>query len=899
MKKKSSKVEEALMILHKGGQGSTAAEMFELSMELKKELAFGYARRILTLARKDLFLKYDMSLELDQQCALCTYKDVDLPLADRLEQALHILREGRPDLTNSKNQETLGIAGAIYKRKWESDGQKQHLESALAYYIRGYEQGPENDNGYTGINAAFILDLLAQQEGSEETKAGGSPQNASIQLKEADWIRNHIVETLTALYNKPGNELIRNDWWLLVTVAEALFGLQDYEAARPWLKKAITLKNVPDWQLEVTTRQLAKVASLQQPVNAVQLQNSPAWQVLKEFINDSENETAALETAFTGKVGLALSGGGFRASLYHIGVLAKLAEFDMLRRVEVLSCVSGGSIIGAHYYLAVRQLLQTKSDKEIIRQDYIDLIDKIGKDFLDGVQRNIRTRAAANYWSNLKMMWLAHYSRTDRAGELFERELFSKVTDGEEDEKRWLNHLFIHPINQNGQKNIRFNPKQDNWRRNSKVPILILNATTLNTGHNWQFTASWMGESPASVQPVDGNYRLRRMYYKEDGDPKFRRTVRLGHAVAASCCIPGIFEPLAFPHLFDNKVVRLIDGGVYDNQGICGLLEQDCNVLLVSNASGQMGSEDHSSRNMFSVPLRANDILMERVRNLQLQDMNIRLKAGLLKSLMFIHLKMGLDVQPVDWINCEDPTGEDPLYKPQAKLTAYNIRKDIQKYLAGVRTDLDSFNDTEAFALMTSGYLMANLAFKQNVKGFTLPEPIEEPGWFFLEIEDDLKRPDASGLLMNLLAVAKERLFKIWRLSATLKFFAIGVIIFLVTRSVFSIVAWYNEPAVVDEDLAVTFSQIFWNASLILLCIFLIHLSRYWHVLKRFAIGIFMITFGWLAVNLHLLIFDKLYLVKGSRKYKAENSDKENKPVLQQEPAIKEEMFANNVQSST
>ncbi|TMP28955.1 patatin, partial [Pseudoalteromonas rubra] len=47
-----------------------------------------------------------------------------------------------------------------------------------------------------------------------------------------------------------------------------------------------------------------------------------------------------------GKTGLALSGGGFRASLYHIGVLAALAEQDQLRHIEVISCVSGGSIIG-------------------------------------------------------------------------------------------------------------------------------------------------------------------------------------------------------------------------------------------------------------------------------------------------------------------------------------------------------------------------------------------------------------------------------------------------------------------------------------------------------------------------------------------------------------------------
>jgi predicted acylesterase/phospholipase RssA len=52
-----------------------------------------------------------------------------------------------------------------------------------------------------------------------------------------------------------------------------------------------------------------------------------------------------------GKVGLALSGGGFRAAFFHVGVLARLAD------VEALSCVSGGSILGALYYLELRREL--------------------------------------------------------------------------------------------------------------------------------------------------------------------------------------------------------------------------------------------------------------------------------------------------------------------------------------------------------------------------------------------------------------------------------------------------------------------------------------------------------------------------------------------------------------
>jgi NTE family protein len=46
------------------------------------------------------------------------------------------------------------------------------------------------------------------------------------------------------------------------------------------------------------------------------------------------------------RLGLALSGGGFRAAAFHLGVFKKLRELELLDKVDLLSCVSGGSIAG-------------------------------------------------------------------------------------------------------------------------------------------------------------------------------------------------------------------------------------------------------------------------------------------------------------------------------------------------------------------------------------------------------------------------------------------------------------------------------------------------------------------------------------------------------------------------
>ena len=51
------------------------------------------------------------------------------------------------------------------------------------------------------------------------------------------------------------------------------------------------------------------------------------------------------------RFGLALSGGGFRAVLYHLGLVRFLRDAGILSRVTHISSVSGGSIIGAHLVL--------------------------------------------------------------------------------------------------------------------------------------------------------------------------------------------------------------------------------------------------------------------------------------------------------------------------------------------------------------------------------------------------------------------------------------------------------------------------------------------------------------------------------------------------------------------
>jgi predicted acylesterase/phospholipase RssA len=56
-------------------------------------------------------------------------------------------------------------------------------------------------------------------------------------------------------------------------------------------------------------------------------------------------------TSTKNKIGLALSGGGFRASLYHLGLVRFLRDAGILSHVTHIASVSGGSVLAAHLAL--------------------------------------------------------------------------------------------------------------------------------------------------------------------------------------------------------------------------------------------------------------------------------------------------------------------------------------------------------------------------------------------------------------------------------------------------------------------------------------------------------------------------------------------------------------------
>jgi len=579
-------------------------------------------------------------------------------------------------------------------------------------------------------------------------------------------------------------------------------------------------------------------------------------------MNPEERKESRAAAAASSRLGLALSGGGFRASFFHVGLLAQMAMLGLLRHVEVISTVSGGSIIGALYYLHVKRLLESKPDAEIEDQDYKAIVERIEVEFLAGVQRNIRMRTFLNPVKNLRMA-LANYSRSDRIGELYDVHFYRPVLDPGRTTPIEMRELKIRP---KGERE-GFHPLRHNPSRRAKVPIILINATSLNTGHNWRFEASRMGEPPRedkAARDIDKNIRLRRP--PSYGDiVATQQDFELGAAVAASAGVPGIFHPLAISDLYPGGIrVQLVDGGVHDNQGVQGLLDVDCKRFIVSDAAGQMEDERDPATGLISVLPRSNTILMARVREEQLFQLLERSKP----PVAFVHLRKGLSAEAVSWNRPDGQPAEQTRREREADAPSENfqVAQRVQRLVSQIRTDLDSFTEVEACSLMLDAYNMSREELRrvQAITELIPPAPrLDAPRWRFLSVAPWMQRP--TPLFEKHLRVGGQLALKVFRLCPTATAATLAVLLALL------IGVWmlFREPLGSLLASSFTLGQLLLGI-LVLSLSFIPALSRAFQaleILRRPSEFLFRLLFraippaiGSGFVWLHLTVFDRLFL---------------------------------------
>jgi NTE family protein len=265
-------------------------------------------------------------------------------------------------------------------------------------------------------------------------------------------------------------------------------------------------------------------------------------------------------------IGLALSGGGYRAMIFHVGALIRLNEVALLRKIKRISSVSGGSITAGVLGTSWKDLKFT---------------DDVAVNF-DVVVERVRKMADTTVDAGAIIGGiLLPGSISNRVGKAYDKTLFNgaKLDDLPDDSQ---------PGN----------------------PRFVINATNIQTAALWRFSRNYMGDYRVGL--VEGP------------------NVSLAAAVAASSAFPPVLSPseLDIEQPVVNtpgadlhrepytKTAILSDGGVYDNLGLETIAKR-YTTLLVSDAGQKIAPEPNPHRDWARHSLRVLDTVDNQVRSLR------------------------------------------------------------------------------------------------------------------------------------------------------------------------------------------------------------------------------------------------------------------------------------------
>jgi NTE family protein len=230
-------------------------------------------------------------------------------------------------------------------------------------------------------------------------------------------------------------------------------------------------------------------------------------------------------------IGLCLSGGGFRAMIYHVGVLVRLNELGLLSQVQEIASVSGGSIIAGKLAEVWKRL--RFDDKGIA----LDFAEQVAEPILDFAAKAIDIKS-------ILLGFLPGRSAADGVSNAYDRHLFGGATLQDAPDK----------------------------------PRFTFMATNLQTGSGWRFAKDYAADH--RVGRIDHpDLPLSRVVAASSAFPPFLSPVRIEFA-------PGTVKPMAGADLHQSPfkdVAMLTDGGVYDNLGLERVWRR-CRTVLVSNA---------------------------------------------------------------------------------------------------------------------------------------------------------------------------------------------------------------------------------------------------------------------------------------------------------------------------
>lgn len=295
------------------------------------------------------------------------------------------------------------------------------------------------------------------------------------------------------------------------------------------------------------------------------------------------------------RIGIALSGGGYRATAFHLGTLKKLHEMEILGSVDVISTISGGSITGACY-------CSHEGD-----------FDSFYNNLYAGLQKKNVIRKILLSWLGLRflifiLLFLGSFYFLFTSYALFPLIIVVLLI-------ALLKYQFsLFPISK------RIESIYDDFFYKKKKlgelpdrPLLFVGSTNLQTAKPFSFSKYWMQDS--TYQFMDEPIKFKASNFP------------IARAVMASSCVPFAFTPVTIDKEFfvdpeDAKKNHpvLVDGGVYDNQGIHKVMQSGsyaCSIVVTSDA-GCGSTGEITFKNTFALLMETVNVFMSRIKKAQM-----------------------------------------------------------------------------------------------------------------------------------------------------------------------------------------------------------------------------------------------------------------------------------------
>jgi|CXWL01.1.fsa_nt_gi NTE family protein len=246
------------------------------------------------------------------------------------------------------------------------------------------------------------------------------------------------------------------------------------------------------------------------------------------------------------RVGLAFSGGGSRAIAFHLGCMKALDQCKLLSDVDVISSVSGGSVLAALYCSREEDFATFEARaRALLRQGLMGRI-YASVFSLEGVTALLSGAIALPLALVTGLLrWLAVVTARDWAGRARARRLFRGAV------RRWRTRTDVF------ERALRSRSVFGRILMSDLAtgrPHLVINAADLRTQTAFRFTRARAG-SWRSGEVVDYEFRL-------------------SEAVAASAAFPVLLPSIdrsfvcARDGVETRRRVLLTDGGIYDNLGV-------------------------------------------------------------------------------------------------------------------------------------------------------------------------------------------------------------------------------------------------------------------------------------------------------------------------------------------